>query len=82
LAKEAMDERSSNSWDNADLGATVLGGITVGVTIELISKKDGKRYRRKYAKMKSEQHVTPAVVFLQLDAKYSLVKTAKVYNYE
>ena len=82
LAKEAMDERRSNSWDNADLGATVLGGITVGVTVELVSKKNGKRYLRKNAKMKSDQHINPAVVFLQLDAKYSLVKTAKVYNYE
>ena len=46
IAKEAYDERkSNNSWDNADLGATVLGGITVGVTIELFSKKNGKRYQ-------------------------------------
>jgi len=46
LAKEYMDEQnSSNSWDNADLGATVLGGITVGITIELFSRKNGKRYR-------------------------------------
>lgn len=82
LAKEAMDERNSNSWDNADLGATVLGGITVGVTIELISKKDGKRYQRKNAKMQSDQNKTPAVVFLLMDAKYSLMETAKVYNCE
>ena len=82
LAKEAMDERSSNSWDNADLGATVLGGITVGVTIELISKKDGKRYQRKNAKMKSDQHMTPAVVFLQMDARNSAVQAAKGFNYE
>lgn len=47
IAKEAYDERQSNSWDNADLGATVLGGITVGVTIELFSKKNGKRYQSK-----------------------------------
>lgn len=46
LAKEYMDEQNSNnSWDNADLGATVLGGITVGVTIELFSRKNGKRYQ-------------------------------------
>lgn len=45
IAKEAYDERKSNSWDNADLGATVLGGITVGVTIELFTKKNGKSYQ-------------------------------------
>ncbi len=44
IAKEAYDERNNNSWDNADLGATVLGGITVGVTIELFSKKNGRKY--------------------------------------
>ena len=47
IAKEAYDERQSNSWDNADLGATVLGGITVGVTIELFSKKNGNSYQSK-----------------------------------
>ncbi len=45
LAKEAVDKRRYGSWDNADLGATVLGGVTVGVTIELFAKKNGRRYQ-------------------------------------
>lgn len=55
IAKEAYDERQSNSWDNADLGATVLGGIAVGVTIELFTKKNGKRYQSKRSAQNSLQ---------------------------
>ncbi|MCL6275323.1 hypothetical protein M3P19_15000 [Muricauda sp. 2012CJ35-5] len=40
VAKEAVDAgQRDNGWDNDDLAATVLGGVTVGVTIELFSKK-------------------------------------------
>jgi uncharacterized protein YfiM (DUF2279 family) len=74
VAKEALDERTANSWDNADLGATVLGGITVGVTIELISKKDGKRYRGGGNNARSNQAISPATAFLQLDAEYTRVR--------
>lgn len=45
LAKESLDKKNSNTWDNADLGATVLGGVTVGVTLDLFSGK--KRRKRK-----------------------------------
>ncbi|MEO9510641.1 MAG: hypothetical protein ABJN84_15855 [Flavobacteriaceae bacterium] len=44
LAKESVDAgQRENGWDNEDLAATVLGGLTVGVTIELFSKKRNKR---------------------------------------
>ncbi len=44
VAKESIDAgQRENGWDNDDLAATVLGGVTVGVTIELFSKKRGKR---------------------------------------
>mgnify|MGYP007044707275 CR=1 FL=1 len=44
VAKEAIDAgQQDNAWDNEDLLATVLGGITVGVSIELFSKKRHKR---------------------------------------
>ena len=49
LVKEAVDKRRYGSWDNADLGATVLGGVTVGITIELFSKKNGHRYQSRRA---------------------------------
>ena len=50
VAKEAVDAgQEGNQWDNEDLAATVLGGVTVGVTIELFSKKnDKKRLRGQY----------------------------------
>lgn len=47
LAKEAIDQKRYNGWDNADLGATVLGGLTVGVNIELFSKKNGRSYKKR-----------------------------------
>ena len=44
IAKESVDAgQSDNGWDNDDLAATILGGVTVGVTIELFSKKKKKR---------------------------------------
>ncbi len=50
LAKESVDAgQRENGWDNDDLIATILGGVTVGVAIELFSKKkkDGRlRYSR------------------------------------
>ena len=51
VAKEAVDSgQQDNGWDNDDLAATVLGGVTVGVTIELFAKKDkNKRLRGKYS---------------------------------
>ena len=43
LAKESFDKNKGNEWDNGDLSATVLGGITVGVTIDLFR---GKKWRK------------------------------------
>lgn len=44
LAKEAIDAgQPDNRWDNSDLGATVLGGVTIGVTIDLFTAKSRKR---------------------------------------
>lgn len=51
VAKEAVDAgQRSNGWDNEDLAATILGGITVGLAVELFSKKDANgRLRGKYS---------------------------------
>ena len=56
LTKEAIDKGNGGKWDNGDLAATVLGGVTVGVSIELFSKKEGKYYvkRKKSAKKKNK----------------------------
>ena len=57
LAKEAIDSGNGGEWDNGDLGATVLGGITVGVSIELFSKKEGKYYvKRNKSKRKNKKN--------------------------
>ena len=82
LAKEAIDERNSNSWDNGDLGATVLGGITVGITIELFSKKNGKRYQGKRQHIKSNQTITAATEFLLMDAETNHIRPLNIYSHE
>ena len=47
LVKETIDQsKSDNRWDNGDLAATVLGGVTVGVTIDLFSGKKRKNNNR------------------------------------
>lgn len=54
VAKEAVDAgQRPDGWDNEDLAATLLGGATVGLSIELFSKKDSnKRLRGKYSPVK------------------------------
>jgi len=63
LAKEAIDKGNGGEWDNGDLGATVLGGVTVGVSIELFSKKEGKYYvkRDKSARKKKKKDKSMAL---------------------
>ena len=39
LAKESIDQKQYGGWDNADLLATVLGGASVGVTIDIFKKR-------------------------------------------
>lgn len=41
MAKEAVDAgQRPDGWDNEDLAATIFGGLTVGLSIELFAKKD------------------------------------------
>ena len=40
--KEAIDQKRYNGWDNADLGATVLGGVSAGVTFNIFTGKSKK----------------------------------------
>ena len=49
LAKESIDENQYDGWDNADLLATVLGGVTVGATIDIFKQRK-KRKREKLFK--------------------------------
>jgi uncharacterized protein YfiM (DUF2279 family) len=46
LAKEAYDEYKYGGWDNRDLAATVLGGVSIGITIDIFSEKKQRRGRK------------------------------------
>ena len=47
--KEAIDANNeNNSWNNGDLAATGLGGLTAGVTISIFT---GKSKRKRVARM-------------------------------
>ena len=35
VAKEAIDKGNYGVWDNGDLAATVAGGVTVGIAVEI-----------------------------------------------
>ena len=44
LGKEALDAtKEDNRWDNGDLLATVLGGLTVGFTIDIFTNHKKKK---------------------------------------
>lgn len=43
LAKEAIDESQYGGWDNQDLLATVLGGASVGVTIDVFKQRKKRK---------------------------------------
>jgi len=43
LAKEAIDHNQYDGWDNADVVATVLGGASVGVTVDIFKKRKKRK---------------------------------------
>ncbi|RAJ15636.1 hypothetical protein LV92_00334 [Arenibacter echinorum] len=43
LAKEAYDDYKYKGWDNRDLAATVLGGVSIGITIDIFSEKKHRK---------------------------------------
>ena len=44
IGKEAIDSgQENNQWDNEDILATILGGATVGVTIDIFTDHKNKR---------------------------------------
>jgi len=87
LAKEAVDAgQRENGWDNDDLLATILGGVTVGVTIDLFSKKDEKgrlrgRYSNVYRK-KQRKLLKPKSEFVLLKNKLPSLNTLGISNQE
>jgi len=85
LAKETVDAgQRDNGWDNDDLAATILGGVTVGVTIDLFAKKDDrKRLRGRYSNLnlkKRKQLIHPNTEFVVLDDKLPSLNTLGLSN--
>lgn len=50
LAKEGIDKKQYDGWSNEDLLATVLGGMSVGFTIDIFTNKKHKKKHRNYSK--------------------------------
>lgn len=48
LAKESIDQKQYGGWSNEDLLATVLGGATVGLTIDIFKKKKQRKREQLY----------------------------------
>lgn len=70
LAKESIDQKQYGGWDNADLLATVLGGASVGVTIDIFKK----RRQRKRDKLFKD-----AVGYSELEVKKTfLIESAEI----
>ena len=85
LAKETVDAgQRENGWDNDDLAATILGGVTVGITIELFSKKDDRgRLRGRYSKLylkKQRKLLKPKSEFVLLDNHLPSLNTLGISN--
>ncbi|MCR9228050.1 MAG: hypothetical protein NXH90_11575 [Flavobacteriaceae bacterium] len=87
VAKETIDAgQRDNGWDNEDLAATILGGITVGIAIDLFSKKDGQgRLRGRYSTLNFNKQRYPTMptsklVFLQ--GKLPSLNTLGLSNHE
>ena len=65
VTKEAIDSsQPGNQWDNGDVLATVLGGMTVGLAIEIFSKKkeDGRLRHSKGAIFAVESYKLKKVI--------------------
>lgn len=45
LAKEAHDEYTYDGWDNRDLAATVMGGVSIGIAIDIFSERKHRRHK-------------------------------------
>ncbi|WP_176621418.1 MULTISPECIES: hypothetical protein [Flavobacteriaceae] len=87
VAKEAIDAgQQDNGWDNEDLAATILGGITVGIAIDLFSKKDSNgRLRGRYSTFNFNKKQYPALrtsKLVVLDGVPPSLNTLGLSNYE
>lgn len=87
VAKEVIDAgQRENGWDNGDLTATVLGGITVGIAIDLFSKKDSQgRLRGRYSTLnfdKKQHSILQTSKLVVLEGPPLSLNTLGLSNYE
>ncbi|WP_206513102.1 hypothetical protein [Flagellimonas marinaquae] len=87
LAKETVDAgQRDNGWDNDDLAATILGGVTIGVTIDLFAKKDDRRrLLGRYSELnlkRKKQWLQPKTEFVLLEGKLPALQTLGLSNQE
>lgn len=61
VAKEAIDQNQYGGWDNADILATVLGGVTAGVTIDIFKQRKKRRNAEIYRKAISVDNYRPVL---------------------
>ena len=72
IGKEALDSsQRPNGWDNSDLLATILGGATVGVTIDIFT--DHKKRKQKQVGSLTVRNETQR--FEQLERLEAVLKT-------
>ena len=65
IAKEAIDQNQYNGWDNADLLATVLGGASVGLTIDVFKQKKKRKRDELYKQAIDHVHlITPSKTYI------------------
>ncbi|WP_208611134.1 hypothetical protein [Maribacter ulvicola] len=63
LAKESIDQHQYGGWSNEDLLATVSGGITVGVTIDIFKKKKQRKRAQLYKNATTTANVSYQKIF-------------------
>ena len=62
MGKEAIDAgQENNKWDNQDLLATILGGATVGITIDIFTDHKKNRQRSRRGNALSKRNMLPVM---------------------
>lgn len=72
LAKESIDKSQYDGWDNNDLLATVLGGLAVGVSIDIFKQRKKRRREQLFKDAVGHKFLIKPQVFSESE-KYILL---------